>query len=51
MLGIIDRRKRTVVVEQTVSVSGTREQSSELNRHSVQTKHQKCKSYLVARVS
>lgn len=30
MLGIIDRRKRTVV-EQTVSVSGTRE----LNRHSV----------------
>lgn len=50
MLGIIDRRKRTVV-EQKVSVSGTREQSSELNRHSVQTKHQKCKSYLVARVS
>lgn len=47
MLGIIDRRKRTEVVEQTVSVSGTRE----LNRHSVQTKHQKCKSYLVARVS
>lgn len=41
MLGIIDRRKLTV------SVSGTRE----LNRHSVQTKHQKCKSYLVARVS
>lgn len=34
MLGIIDRRKRTVV-EQTVSVSGTREQSSELNRHGV----------------
>lgn len=45
MLGIIDRRKRTV------SVSGTREQSSKLNRHSVQTKHEKCKSYLVARVS
>lgn len=40
MLGIIDRRKRTVV-----SVSGTREQSS------VQTKHEKCKSYLVARAS
>lgn len=35
-----------------LSVSGTREQSSELNRHSVLvTKHQKCKSYLVAHVS
>lgn len=41
MLGIIDRRKRTVVVEQTVSVSGTREQISELNRHSVLVRNMK----------
>lgn len=40
MLGIIDRRKRTVV-EQTVSVSRTREQSSELNRHSVLVRNMK----------